>query len=337
MIWELSALLALLLLSAFFSLAESAITALPLLKMKQITATVPALSRPFGEWLAKPQRLLITLLIGNNLAGVSVSSLAAVLAVPLEKWVPEQALEIGVWLVTTAVLLVFAEIIPKIVGRVYAERVSVVALPLLARVAGFFAFLLRPLRRAGPAPEHMPVNPLMAVSLEELSHMIGESEKSGAVPQESGEMMHRVVSLQQRTAADILVPAAQVDMVPLDVLERGPGAAELFTDLLVETGRTRVPVTRAGVPVGYIRVLDILKSERARDAAALNALIRPAKSVPPTKPVADLLTDFQSAGEHIAFVEDEHGPFLGLVTLEDVLEEIVGDILDEYDLEQKKT
>jgi CBS domain containing-hemolysin-like protein len=143
--------------------------------------------------------------------------------------------------------------------------------------------------------------------------------------------------LNKRTVSDIMQPASIIDTVALELLDRGGDSKELFIDLLVESGRSRVPVTRAGVPAGVVHVMDLLKEWNTRNVENIEKVIRPVHAVPPDKPIADVLTGFQSSGEHLAVVEKENGEFVGIVTLEDILEEIVGDIVDEYDLEKKKT
>lgn len=324
---------------AFFSLSESALTALSALRMKRLSVLRPALSPYFSEWLSRPHRLLVTLMIGSNVLSLAVSSLAAALALPLRARLPAKLVDLGVWILVTAALLVFAEMVPKIVGRVYRERVSEWALPVLSRVSRAFALLAAPvgwaMERLAPGMETAPVGRLSTLSLEELQHVIVESQAAGQMPAESGEMMKRVLSLTQRPVSAVLQPAEKVDAVPLETFGR-PNGAELFVDLLVETGRTRVPVTRAGAPAGYVNVLDLF-GEGVADAGRVESLTRRPLMVPPDKGVFDLLGDFQKSGEPVAFVQDgQEGRFLGIVTLEDVLEEIVGEILDEYDLEQKK-
>jgi putative hemolysin len=337
---ELLALAALFLCSAFFSASEAALTTLSSLDIRKLTVLLPTLSRHFADWLAMPHRLLVTILVGNNAVNLAASSLTAAVAAPLAAVLPDPVLGVLVWLATTVVLLGFGEVAPKIIGRAYPEKMSIWAVPVLGGLTRVFHGVLRPalwlVERLAPGLDSPPVGRLTALTLEELSYMIRESQASGQVPADAGEMMGRVLALHHRTAADILAPASQTDVVALEVLDRGPGAGELFVDLLVESGRTRVPVTRAGVPVGYIHVMDILKEWRGGSASTLDNLIRTAPAVPPEKPVAELLSFFQQSGEHLTFVENEAGEFQGLVTLEDVMEEIVGEILDEYDWERKK-
>jgi CBS domain containing-hemolysin-like protein len=327
--------------AAFFALSEAAVTALSALRMKRLSLFQPGLSGYFNEWLSKPHRLLTTLMVASNVISVAISSLAAAMAVPLIGRVPEKVLGVSVWLLTTVTLLIFGEMIPKIIGRVYRERVSVLVLPFLSRLTRLLFVVWSPavwmLKKLAPGLATPPVNRLTALSLEELHHMIGESQAEGQMPSEDGEMMKRVLSLPQRAVSDIMQPANRVDAIHLEILGSIESAEQLFVDLLVETGHTRVPVMRGGDPVGYVNVMDLLKEWRSGRVASLEELVRPIRRVPASMKVFALLQDFQKSGEHLAIVEQEgRKKFLGLVTLEDVLEEIVGEILDEYDLEQKK-
>jgi CBS domain containing-hemolysin-like protein len=337
---ESAALLGLFGLSAFLSASETAITALSLLKMKRLSVAVPRLTEDLADWLAKPHRLLVTILVANNVANIAISSLSATMALPLTRYVRRDVVEVSVWLLASAALMVFGEMVPKIVGRAYRERLSVAALPLLQRVTRFFGFVFSPahwlMARLAPRAERSPVSKLSALSLEEVGFMLGEYRATGAVPAESGEMLARALALPQRTVAEIRQPADKVDSVALEALEKSPESEELFVDLLVETGRTRVPVTRAGRPVGYVLVMDWLKHRRSGDAVRPQDLVRQARSVPPEMKVIDLLALFSASGEHLAFVGRDVTDFQGLVTLEDALEEIVGEILDEYDVERNR-
>lgn len=335
---EAAALAAFLSLSAYFALVEAAVTALSAVRMKKLAFTHPALLPAFQEWLEKPHRLLTVLMIGNNLVNVAFSSLAALAAIPLHRLLPSAVVHWAVWGLVTVVLLVGGDIVPKIVGRTYRERVAVWALPLMSRATRALAFFWRPLdwalARWAPSLHRAPVNPLQVVSLEELQQVAAESSAAGHLPRESGEMFHRVLALTQKTAGEIARPAADLDRLPLEILDRA-GGGERFLDLLVETGRTRVPVTRGDRPVGYVNVFDVLREGDVVSGAGVDGLVRPLRWVDPHTRVVDVLEDFRRKGDPFAVVGTPTGELRGFLTLEDVLEQIVGDILDEYDRERK--
>ena len=322
-------------LSMFFSMAESALTSLSPLRMKRISVDRPALRPAFIEWLAHPHRLLTTILIGNNFVNVAASSLSYTMALPLATFIPRRLLAVILWLAVTGVFVVFGEVVPKIVGRTYRERICEWALPILSRLKNGLYWVWGPvgwaLDKVAPALRGTPANPLMVTSLEELQAALLQSESQGEVAHDAAEMIRRAVRLPERSAAQIMTPADKVDGLPMDLLS-GKRSADLYADILIESGRTRVPVFRKGEAVGYVNVMDFLG---AGETPPLESVLRPLRRVPPDMRAPDLLAFFKTTGEPIAAVQEGES-FQGLVTLEDVLEEVVGEILDEYDAEKKK-
>ena len=335
---QLAALALLLAVSAYFALAESAITALSALRMKRLALLAPTLRSYFHDWLSHPHRLLSILMLGNNFVNFGFSSLAAVVALPLYHRWPRPVVNVAVWWVVTAFLLVGGEIVPKIIGRAYRERVAEMTLPLLSRLTRALFIVWGPLgwliQRFAPTLNRAPVNLLTVVSLEELHHAVDESRASGQIPAESTEMFQRALAFSQKTVRDVAQPADRMDTLDLKILDR-PGGAERFMDLLVETGRSRVPITAGGAFVGYLRTLEFFKSVRGAGSPDIPALVKPLTRVAPDRKAAEVLDEFRRTGEAIALVQSPGEPPEGLVTLEDILEEIVGDILDEFDLEEQ--
>jgi CBS domain containing-hemolysin-like protein len=328
----------LLTLSASFALTESAITTLSAIRMKRLAVVSPSLSPYFHEWLANPHRLLSFLMVGNNLVNFGFSSLTAAAVLPLHTHFSREAVDVLVWLGVTAVILVVGEIVPKVVGRVYRERVAEATLPLMSRMSRGFFWVWGPigwvLERWAPQLHRAPVNPLTVVSLEELQHAVAESQATGQMTGESGDMFYRTLALSQKTAVEVAQPPDRLVSLRLEILDR-PNGEELFQDLLVETGHSRVPVTRDGRMLGYLHVKDVLTHARSGNAFQPEALMRPLHRVPPETRAVDLLHFFRTTGEAVALVETSEGRVQGWITLEDVLEEIVGEILDEYDLEEQ--
>lgn len=334
---QLSFLLLFLGLSAYFALVEAAVTTLSALRMKKMVILSPRLAPLFSEWLASPHRLLSVLMVGNSLVNISFSSLAAVAAVPLIAYFSPSTVSGMVWLGVTGTLVIVGEIVPKIIGRAYRERVAAGTLPLFSRATRALFIIWGPvgwaIKRFAPVLHRSPVNPLTVVSLEELQHAVSESQAEGHLPPDSGEMFTRALAMTQRTARDVAQPADRIDALALEVLDRVNGA-DLFIDLLVETGRTRVPVTRGGRYAGYLNAMDFLASARSGRVPPIEAMVRPLRRVHPDAKALDLLEEFRKKGDSIALVGVSDIEVGGLLTLEDVLEELVGEILDEYDREE---
>jgi CBS domain containing-hemolysin-like protein len=333
------ALVLLLALSAFLSGAEAALTALSTLRMKKLAHLRPRLAPLFREWLTAPHRILTTVLVLNSLFNSGFSSLLALWAAPLSDRVPwPGVVGFAVWLTAAALLVGVGEIVPKVLGRAYRERVSEATLPALSAISGALSIVWRPvgwlMEKVSPALTQAPVAKLTELSLDELRHVLTESQARGQVPQDAGDMIRRLLDLDKKRAADLMVPAGRVDMLPLELAEAGPQGAELFLGRLAESGRTRLPVTSGGRPVGYLNVLDVLGRSDGGRALPPRDLLRPLRRVPAGMSVPPLLDDFRRGGPPLAVVEGARGEFLGLLTLEDLLEEIVGDILDEFDVER---
>jgi putative hemolysin len=321
--------------SALVSAVESAVTALSPLRMKRLAFMRPELAPSFQEWLDHPHRFLTVLMSANNLFNTALSSFIAWLSVPWNDLWPGHSVGLAVWFGTFLILLVGGEIVPKLIGRTYRERISAATLPVLGGAARHLSWLWRPVDwvlrqwpgRAGGARSH----PLSETTVEELHHVLTESHSEGHLTGESVDMFRRVLALPEKTAARIAQPVGAMDTLRLEILEEN-GGVELFLDLLAETGRTRVPVTRAGAVVGYVNVRDVLPA-LAADAESPPP-VRPLRRIPGERRVFDLLEEFRRSGDPIALLVDGDGRPTGLVTLEDVMEEIVGEILDEYDVEE---
>jgi putative hemolysin len=245
-----------------------------------------------------------------------------------------------VWLLVTVSLVIFGDIFPKIIGRTYRERVAAGTLPFLSWIAQKFFWVWAPVgwlvRRWAPSLHHAPINPLTVVSLEELQHAVAESEVAGHLSEDASEMFRRALALTQRTAREVAQPLDRMDALALEILERVNGP-ELFVDLLVETGRTRVPLTRVGQLLGYLNVMDFLGAVKSGQIPLVEPLVRPLRWVGPDTQALHLLEEFRAKGDGIVLVGEPGGEVEGFLTLEDVLEELVGEILDEYDREEVAT
>jgi CBS domain containing-hemolysin-like protein len=130
-----------------------------------------------------------------------------------------------------------------------------------------------------------------------------------------------------------MTPIAKADVIEVDPIGKPPRPHDFLIDLIVEEGHTRTPVKREGRIIGYVHCNDLLPFLLTGRTGDLLQLVKPAMHVPHDRRVADLLQDFRQSGKHMGFVADAAGTVVGLVTLEDVLEEITGEILDEYDIQ----
>jgi CBS domain containing-hemolysin-like protein len=318
-----------LVLSGFFSATETALTATPRYHIKKLVRDGLDPTRILALWSAHPNRVLTSILVGNNLVNVLAAALATDIALKIFA-------HNGVAVATgamTLLTLVAGEILPKTLAKQHAKRVS----PWLARILilPYWLFypvtwclmkLVRGLVRlsGGELTRREPF-----VTEKDIRDIIEMSEEEeGGLEKEKRDMLGRVIEMGDTVAREVMVPRTDMVAVP---------AGSTFDDVLreaVSSGHSRIPVYQDNLDniKGFVYVKDLLKHVvLGRPEFRLETYLRKPHYVPETKPVADLLEEFQRDSRHAAIVVDEYGGTAGLVTLEDVLEEIVGEIEDEYD------
>lgn len=317
-----------------FSAAETALVSLSRPRLKKLIAQKPALAAAFSEWLATPQYLLTTILIGNTLCNVVVTVLAVDIAFV---WFPRAAqawVETATWLVMTLVMFVLADFVPKTLARHYPQRIALASIRVVSAlsraVTPVVRVVLRFFEKLFPALEGAPVGLLSVYSLEELRELIRASAVEGGLPHRSTQMMEGALRLSQIPVSKIMTPYEKVEAVNMG------WDPERVLDEVAEAGHTRVPVYRVTPQRlgGYLHVKDLLFVWRGVLPLQLDVLLRRPVYVPSDYVAGQLLEDFRKGLTHLAVVTDAAGNCLGVVTLQDVLEEIVGEILDEEKLEE---
>jgi len=320
---------ALLYLSAVFSGSETAYFSLTRLELEEMDP-----GSRVRRLMERPERLLIAILLGNTLVNVAVGSLGALVALSLARAAGYSesitiTLEVGV---VTFVILICGEVAPKMYAvqrnAVFARRGA----PLLAA----FMVAARPAVNALSAILKLAGNPLTSderpfVTAEELRTIVAVSEERGTLEEDERDMIDSVMEFGDTVVREIMVP--RVDMV---CLEDATTVAEAV-QLSKEKGFSRLPVFHDDVDhiVGVLYAKDLLKLslEDDRDRSVVH-FVRAPTYTPESKGAGDLLREMQRKRIHISIVVDEYGGTAGLVTLEDLIEEIVGEIRDEYDVEK---
>jgi putative hemolysin len=239
------------------------------------------------------------------------------------------------FLILTYLSVVLGELVPKAIALQRAEVLAVWLAPpieLLSRIARPIVWLLqvsanRISRLFGvePAPAGMTVH-----TEEDIRMIVAEGRQTGGVEQVEEELIYKVFDFAEKEAHDVMVPKPEVVMISVDL------PAEECLDAIVDSPYTRYPAYRGSVDeiVGILHVRDLFKAlyDRGIDNVEIEELLRTPYYVPETKDLAALLAEFRKTNQHMAIVVDEYGAMEGIVTLEDLLEEIVGEIEDEYDL-----
>ncbi len=326
----------LLFLSSFFSASETALSSISELRVFHLIRRTPSKqkAKALEDLLRDPNDFLTCLVLYNNLVNVGASSLATLLFLRLlpPTLSPYLAGLISTLVLTTFLLLI-GEITPKNLARNRSEAVTMaVIVPVwrLTRLSHlgvrFFrsvaAQLVRPFGVEFFRREKTPLSKDQLVSIIEMG------EERGALSKEHGNMMRRILALDEITAEDIMVSRTDMKTISVDT-----PLADVVR-FVVSDGHSRYPVYKdiQDNVIGLLHAKDLLPHfGEGRADVSLATLLRPVSYVPTTKPISALLREFQQERSHMAVVVDEYGGVAGIVTLEDILEEIVGEIEDEYD------
>lgn len=329
---ELVALGLLLLLSAFFSGSETALFAANRLKLRHLKEEGHARARMALHLLEHPARLLSTILVGNNIANTAAAVVATATLVRLLG--PERG-SLYAFLVVTVLLLIFAEITPKTLAARHADRLALLA----ARPIQATAALLAPLNRVLSLLTNVLTRPLGGrvrpdaplVTEEEIQLLVRMGEEQGVLEQDERDMIHSIFEFGDTVVREVMVP--RVDMVCVEADD----PVEAILEVVRTHGHSRIPVYHETVDhiVGLVHVKDLLSAFKdGRLAGTVRDFTRPAFFVPDTKRLDELFREMRRKKVHMAVAVDEYGGTAGLVTIEDLLEEIVGPIQDEYDTEE---
>ncbi|WP_265946751.1 HlyC/CorC family transporter [Dechloromonas sp. A34] len=321
----LAALVVLLAMSAFFSLSETAMMASNRFRLRHLAQSGHCGAEKALALLNQTDKMLGVILLGNNLVNSAAATLVSVIAIELfgeEKW----ALGVGTLAVTFAIL-VFSEITPKIIGATYADRLAVVLGHLLTPLLRLFypavwfinlfaSALLRLFRLAQtPASEATQLSP------EELRSLVLES--SHVIPKKHHAILSSLFELNNITVEDVMTPRGNIEILDLDL-----PWTEVRTQLAT-SHHSRLPVCRESLDqlVGILPVRRLLASigDPEFDEAALMSQLQPPYYIPAGTAIFSQLAFFQENRQRVGFVVDEYGEILGLLTLEDIIEEFVGD------------
>lgn len=318
-------LLVLILLSGFFSAAEVAFVSLSNAKVSAMVKRKLPRSRLIKKLKKNPRRLLVTILIGNNVVNIASASLATLVA---GEFFDSAVLGITTG-VMTLVVLVFGEILPKSYATNHPKKVAIFAVPYLQLMewVGYpiiviFEWLTNLFTGKQTADK---------VSEEELRALAVAGAKQGSIQEEEGQMIQRLFQFNDITAEDVMTP--RVDIVYVEDTESIKVAAEMIR----KHPFTRYPVIHETPDeiLGFVHSRDVLTSlVDKKYNTKLTKIMHPIMQVPKQMRIDELLKEFQKKQTHMAVVMDEYGGTEGIATLEDVLEELVGEIADEHDIEE---
>ena len=308
--------------SALFSGIETALMSLNKIKVNSLLKQEKKGAEALHRIKQKPHKLIITILIGNNLVNIGAASLATVVFT-------EMFGSSGIGIATgvmTFLILVFGEITPKTFASQNAERISlIVARPvellsiILSPIVKVFEIISKFMSRILGSKEEKEL------SEEELKTIVTMGAEEGILSKESAEMMHNVLEFKGTKVTDVMTPDVNIKMVD------GKKQLKEVVDFVVKTPYSRYPVYLKSKDkiIGILDVDDVLRYMKDKKLdVKVKTIVQEAFFVPQTKEIDDLLSEFESKKTQIAIVVDEYGDVSGLVTVQDILEEIVGDIFD---------
>jgi putative hemolysin len=327
---QLFVLIVALILCGIASASETALTSVSRIKLKNLVEEGDRKAAEIERLLAQPNTFLSTILIVNSVAVIVASSMATVLALRFSTSFGELISTVLISLV----VLIFCEITPKTAAVQNPMRWARALLPLVKGTA----WLLHPIvvvlsaitnslvRMMGGQVKRGPF-----VTEEELRLLVTVGEEEGVLEEDETEMIHSIFEFADTTVREVMVP--RIDMVTLE----SNATVNEAVDIALEGGFSRIPVFEESIDniVGVLYTKDMLKQLRdGHENVPIRTLVRQAYFVPETKKLDDLLREIRQRRIHMVIVIDEYGSVAGLVTIEDLVEEIVGDIRDEYDREE---
>jgi putative hemolysin len=343
---ELTIIALLILLNAFFSAAEIALVSVSDVRMKILADQGSRRARMVLSTLENSTKFLATIQVGVTLASFFTSATAATnLSEPLAKVlspylgaIAQPTSLISVTVVIAFISLIFGELVPKRLGLRHAEEIALrsvrpirwlgkVSAPIVKFLSGCTNLVLRLTGNPVEDTEEL-------VSPEEIKAMVDAGRAGGAVGEQERRIIHGAVELQNINARAIMVPRVQIQYLKSDI------SFEEALQVVSENAHTRLPVCQDDLDsiVGILHVKDLIRPLPGllETPPSIQELLRPVHYIPETKLASDILQDMRKNRLHLVIVRDEFGGTAGLVTLEDVLEEIVGEIRDEYDAEEER-
>lgn len=323
-------LLALFILSAFFSGSETALFSLSKIYLKKIENAPKGTNKRILTLLKKPRHLLITLLLGNTFVNMAISSLAALWAIKhsgLSQYLEPSAIVAIQIAVTTVLLLIFGELIPKLIALAsagtWAKFVSY-PLSLLQTLLFPLIWFFDRFGKLVSSTKEQGSSHGSRFTSEDFHSLIHSESSNRSLEEHEKRMLVGLFRFKDAEISEILIPR-----VKIVAIEENSNLQDL-KEIIVSTGFSRIPVYRETIDdiIGMVYVKDLLLYP---EKASIKELLRPAWFITENMKVEALLNQFKSKKLQLAIVVDEYGGTAGMITLEDIMEEIVGDIRDEYD------
>ena len=316
--------------SMFFSGSETAITSLDERRARRLVEEGGFRGRVMRSWVEHPVRVLSTILIGNNITNTLMGAVVTAIAIRHLGDGPnaDYAVAFAVT-ITTALLLVFGEITPKAIGRVFAEKVSVPALWLI----NVLAKLISPVLWVVGKMTNVLINRLITssgtgvinrVTADEIGYLVDVGSREGSIRAGQAALLQGIIRFEDKIVRDIMVPSDRVTAVNL------AWKIHRIREIAMRSGHSRMPVFDGDMN-NIVGILHLKQLVGQPDSGTVEQIMRTPVFISESLRLHDLLQRFKEQRAHLAIVVDDAGDTAGVVTLEDVLEQIVGQIFDESD------
>jgi putative hemolysin len=344
---ELALLAFLILLNAFFAASEVAIITIGRARLKRLVEEGVKVARTVERLAEDSSRFLATMRVGVTLVRFFAVATAVIsLTDPLQKWIAQVPIEFiaqaslplavfSIIIILAFFMLSLGELLPKNLAFQHAEPIALAVAYPIDLFATIALPLVKVLVTTSNVATHLsgsqPQGGMPFITEEEIKTMVDAGEETGIIEEDEKEMIYSIFELSDTLAREVMVP--RIDIIAVE--SKTPLQQAL--DLILEKGHSRIPVYEETIDniIGLLYAKDLLGHLRnGKAAVALHDILRPAYFIPETKKVDELLQDLQQRKVHMAIVVDEYGGTAGLVTIEDLIEEIVGEIQDEYDAEE---
>ncbi|MGL5191486.1 MAG: hemolysin family protein, partial [Cetobacterium sp.] len=316
--------------------SETALTSFKTTDLEDIEKSNKKTAHLLKKWLKSPNEILTGMLLGNNIVNILGSSIATALAINIMGNSPRSlAIVTGIM---TVLILIFGEITPKIMAKNNSKGFS----KLVIGPMYYFGILMKPIVKILMWTSIL-IGRILGVEVktenimfteEDLISFVNVGEAEGIIEEEEKEMIHSIVGLGETNAKEIMTPRTSMFAV------EGNKTLDDIWEEMIEAGFSRIPVYEETIDniIGVLYTKDVLNYLKAHSTdTQVKELVREAYYVPETKSIIEILQEFKSKKVHIALVLDEYGGIGGVLTIEDLLEEIVGEIRDEFDNEEEES
>ena len=314
----------LLMLSAFFSATETSYTTSNRIRLKSMADDGNAAAKRVLKLTENYDKFISTVLVGNNIVNIGSASIAAIL---FSRFFPEETAAAISTVVMTLIILVFAETLPKSIAKVHAEKIAMA----LSRVVDIFAILFSPIvfilmilirltgtKKGVESP---------SVTEDELKYIIESIEEEGILEESESNLVQSALDFDETTVQEIMTPRSNIVAISIH------DEPDIILQKILKEGYTRMPVYEDNIDsiLGVINAKDVLTRVASGKRIALRSLVKPVAFAYLTMNISPLLNELRQNKTHLAVVVDDYGSTKGIVTMEDILEELVGEIWDEYD------